>query len=130
MNEQHDNFAALEAEQFIRLSTYRRSGEPVHTAVWFAYHAGRLYVQTMLGAGKIKRIRNSSAVTLAASDRSGNPTGPEVAGYARVLDEVEQRMAEEIIQHKYGEQRTQLMARMGGGEMLKRDYIEIAPAGE
>ncbi len=130
MNEQPDNFPALEAEQFIRLSTYRRSGEPVHTAVWFAYHEGRLYVQTMPDAGKIKRIRNDSAVTVAASDRIGNPTGPEVAGYARILDDgLEQRMAEDIIQHKYGEQRTQLMAQMGG-DMLKRAYIEIAPAGE
>jgi uncharacterized protein len=37
-----DTFAALIGEEFALLVTFRRSGEPVPTPLWFGLHDGRL----------------------------------------------------------------------------------------
>ena len=37
----------------------RRNGNAVETPVWFAEHAGKLYVFSAGDAGKVKRLRNS-----------------------------------------------------------------------
>lgn len=79
--------------QFVSLTTFRRDGTAVPTAVWVAAVPDGLGVWTVADSGKVKRIRRSSAeshdgaaVTLAACDRRGTPTGPAVPGHARVLD--------------------------------------------
>jgi hypothetical protein len=53
-----DNFAALTGEQYALLVTFRRSGEPVPTPVWFGLHEGRVYVESLADAGKVKRLRD------------------------------------------------------------------------
>jgi PPOX class probable F420-dependent enzyme len=66
-----DPFAPLAGEQFVVLTTYRRSGEAMPTTVWFAERDGKVYITTNERAGKVKRIRANPQVTLAASDRIG-----------------------------------------------------------
>ena len=52
-----DSFAALIDEEFALLVTFRRSGAPVPTLVWFGMQDGRLYVESLADAGKVKRSR-------------------------------------------------------------------------
>ena len=72
--------------QFVSLTTFRRDGTAVPTAVWVAAVPDGLGVWTVADSGKVKRIRRDGTVTLAVCDRRGTPTGPAVPGHARILD--------------------------------------------
>jgi uncharacterized protein len=123
------DFAALDANEFAVLTTYRRGGAAVPTTVWFAHAGGRIYVQTMPVAGKVKRIRANGRVTLAPGTRTGEPLGPALGGRARVLSGEETAVAEEALARKYNQRRAQLLAQghQGGGS-TERAYIAIEPA--
>jgi PPOX class probable F420-dependent enzyme len=54
-------FPQLHKQQFINLTTYRKSGQPVVTTVWFAQVGDTLYGMSEPQAGKCKRIRNNPA---------------------------------------------------------------------
>ena len=71
-------FAALRGHKYCLLVTYRRSGEPVPTPVWFGLdEAGdALYVRTESRAGKVKRIRANPRVLVGPASARGKPTGP------------------------------------------------------
>jgi uncharacterized protein len=93
---------ALAGAEFVLLTTFRRDGTPVPTAVWVAPIGEGLGVWTGAEAGKVKRIRRNGAVTLAKCDRRGNPTGPSVPGHARILDDAGTAQVLTAIRHKYG----------------------------
>lgn len=80
-------FRALEGHKYVNLTTFRRSGEPVTTPVWFALVDGRLYVETGPESGKVKRMRNNPRVVLTPSTPWGAPRGESVEGVARTVDE-------------------------------------------
>ena len=121
-------FDYLTPYEFIVLTTFRKSGQPMPTTVWFASQDGKLYVTTTSTAGKIKRVRNNGHVLIAPSDRVGNVEGAQVAGTARELPTAEQEKAFSALSHKYGEQFTAIASRRGPD--VVRTYIEIAPASE
>ena len=75
----------LAAEQFVCLTTFRRDGTPVGTALWVVEHGGHLYVWTGSRTGKVKRVRNNPAVTIAPATRRGQPTGPAVPAKAALV---------------------------------------------
>ncbi len=58
-------FTTLRGHQYLNLTTYRKSGEPVRTPVWFAQEGDTLYLFTNGETGKVKRIRNSGRVLVA-----------------------------------------------------------------
>ena len=62
---------ALGDEHFVSLTTFRKSGVPVSTAVWIARDGDSLVVITPAGSGKVKRLRNSSRVQLQPCSRMG-----------------------------------------------------------
>ncbi len=96
-------FAALDKEKCMSLTTFRKTGEAVVTPVWFAESKGIIYVGTGMNAGKIKRIRHTERVTLAACTMSGKVTGSEIEGVARVVIEPEEiSAAEAALAKKYG----------------------------
>ncbi len=93
----------LEGARYLSLSTYRRSGVPVDTPVWFAADAGKLYVFSANDAGKIKRLRSSSRARVAACDARGGLRGDWVEATARIVDEAAtQRRAYSALRAKYG----------------------------
>jgi uncharacterized protein len=118
-------FPTLEGAQFMLLTTYRRSGVPVHTTVWFAESDGKLYITTMEDSGKAKRIRNNGRAALAPSDARGSVSGPEQKGRARVLTEDEYLIAIEALEGKYGDQFRQALSRP---IPRARTYLEISLA--
>lgn len=92
----------LAAAQFVLLTTFRRDGRAVPTAVWVAPVPDGLGIWTAVSTGKVKRIRHDGRVTLAECDRRGTPLGPPVRGQARVLEEAGTARVRAAIRAKYG----------------------------
>jgi uncharacterized protein len=98
-------FTALGDEQFLSLTTFRKSGERVSTAVWIGRDGDALIVTTPEATGKVKRLRNSPRVEVRPCNRMGLvKDGVEpVAGVAEVLtDEGSRERLTGIIRRKYG----------------------------
>jgi len=77
--------ADLAAEQFVCLTTFRRDGTPVGTALWIVEDGDHFYVWTGSRTGKVKRAKNNPAVTIAPATRRGKPTGPAVPARAAIV---------------------------------------------
>jgi len=95
-------FDTLAGHRYVRLSTFRKSGEPVPTPVWFARVGENLYVTTGRNTGKAKRIRNNPDVALAPSDFRGRPKGRDLRAVARLTDEQKGGVADRALRGKYG----------------------------
>ena len=76
-------------ESFVSLTTFRRSGERVSTPVWILRDGDALIVTTPVESGKVKRLRNNSAVELAPCSRMGkvDESAPVVAASAEILED-------------------------------------------
>jgi PPOX class probable F420-dependent enzyme len=93
---------ALNASQYLLLTTFRRDGRAVATPLWVAADDAALYVWTPAGAGKVKRIRNSGDVTVAPCDVRGKPSAEPVAAHAALLDADETERVRALLRRKYG----------------------------
>jgi PPOX class probable F420-dependent enzyme len=94
---------ALDAERYISLITYRRSGRAVPTPVWFARHAAHFYVFTASDSWKIKRLKNDSRIRVAACGPRGRVHGEWIDGLARRIDDPAiERAAYAALRAKYG----------------------------
>ncbi len=118
-------FDALQGHQFINLTTYRKSGEPVVTTVWFAHDGDRIVGTTQRQAGKIKRMRSTPGVSMAPSTFNGKVLGEAVTGVARVLPPEESAVAEAALRNKYGAQYDQVTA---NSRSATRVFWEVKPA--
>ncbi len=98
-----DALARLDREAYLNLATFRRSGVAVETPVWFAAHAGRLYVFTEGKAGKVKRLRANPEIRVAPCGVRGSLKGPWLPGRARrVEDAATLAAAYRALRRKYG----------------------------
>ena len=86
---QTTSFDHLADERHVLLTTFRRDGTPVPTPVWLVVVDGVLYTSTGVDTGKVKRIRNNPAVTVAACDIRGRVHGPSYAARARLVEGAE-----------------------------------------
>ena len=106
--------------------SFRRSGDPVPTPVWFGREGERLYFRSEERVGKVKRIRANSRVLVAPCDSRGKPLGPAAEGRARVLPASDEDRAEAAIQANFG-----LGRRMYEGVAMnlgpKGVYVEVEP---
>ncbi len=91
----------IHGQQYILLTTFRRSGVAVSTPIWFAERDGKLYAKTRNDSGKFKRIRNNPGVTVAPCTMRGKITGPEFSGTARILSADQWGEAQQAINRKY-----------------------------
>lgn len=80
--------ADLGEQPYVSVTTFRKTGAPVATAVWVARDGDALVVTTSVDSGKVKRIRNNPAVELRACDRMGKvKDGTDaLAGTATIVD--------------------------------------------
>jgi PPOX class probable F420-dependent enzyme len=98
-----NTFIYLDKEKYMSLTTFRKTGEAVVTPMWFAESKGTIYVGTGVNTGKIKRIRHTERVILAACTLSGKVTGSEIEGKARVVSEPQEiNAASAALSKKYG----------------------------
>jgi PPOX class probable F420-dependent enzyme len=121
-------FDALRGRKYCLLVSYRRSGEPVPTPVWFGLDGeGRLYVRTEAAAAKVKRIRTDPRVLVAPSNVRGKPAGPLAEGSARVLSAEEHERAERALRANYGLER-RLYERVFARTGVPLTYLEVTPS--
>ena len=127
-------FPDLRREQCIALTTFRKTGQAVTTPVWFSERLGTIYVETHADAGKLKRLRHSTRVTLAPCTYSGKVTGSVIAGNARILTESEESTAASVaLAKKYGVMRSLYHFVRNARRMFQRKakvevvYIAIEP---
>lgn len=100
------NNAKQALETFVRqwavlLTTYKRDGTPVGTAVNIVVEGDHAYFRTWDSAWKFRRIRNNPEVEVAPSTALGRPTGPAIQARARVLEGKESAHARRLIARKY-----------------------------
>jgi PPOX class probable F420-dependent enzyme len=79
----------LGKQKTVLIETRKRDGSWVGTPVSIIVADGRAYFRSYDAAGKSKRLRNFPEVKVAPSTMRGKPTGPSVAGTARLLDDDE-----------------------------------------
>ncbi len=94
--------APLAAQRYLNLETYRRTGQPVATPVWFVIERDIIYVYTLASSGKVKRIRNNPRVRIAPCDARGRLRGTWLQATARIVDESEAGRAHALLVAKYG----------------------------
>lgn len=92
----------LSSGKYVLLTTFRRDGRAVPTALWVVPNGSGLAVWTAKDAGKVKRIRNNGRVTLAACDLRGNQQGEAVEAVARVGEPADRARVTEALRRKYG----------------------------
>lgn len=118
-------FTNLADAMFMLLTTYRRSGEPMPTPVWFAAVGNTLYLTTQGTSGKVKRMRATPTVTVAPCDQRGTLSGPALPARVRILAADEFGPADAALRTKYGEQYATIMSQMQTPSNLI--FIEIVP---
>ena len=119
-------FEALRGRKYATLVTFRKTGEPMPSPLWFGLDAeGRFYSHTMRDGWKIKRMRNNPAVLVAASTSRGKPIGPVYRGTARELPESEWPHAEAAMAANYGIGRKLYMGASAQDEIGV--YLEVTP---
>jgi PPOX class probable F420-dependent enzyme len=126
-------------ERYVSLATFRRDGREVRTPVWIAEDraagtkgqlptkARRLFVYTNRTSGKVKRVRATKRVRLAACDFRGTVRGEWADGEARLLeDPVDMEHAFSVLTEKYGWQmRAGLLLSRLSGRYPQRGILEI-----
>jgi len=121
-------FQHLQGHKYCLLVTYRRSGEPVPTPVWFGLGERALYVRSEANVAKVKRIRNDPRVRVAPCTVRGKPLGPPAEGRARVLEtERDAEIAETALRSNYGMGRRLYEGVATGPLGIATVYLEITP---
>ena len=95
-------FESLTKRRFALLTTWRRDGTTVATPVWVAVSENKAYVISR-GPGKVKRIRNNPAVTIAPCTMRGRVRGAETPGVARIAGtDCPTKTVQRAFRRKYG----------------------------
>ncbi|HEY6403962.1 MAG TPA: PPOX class F420-dependent oxidoreductase [Blastocatellia bacterium] len=97
-----DKLAQFANRKYLNLESYRKNGQGVRTPLWFAENNGVLYFYTVAHSYKVKRIGANPHVRIAPCDMRGNVKGEWVEATARRLDSQESRLANELLDRKYG----------------------------
>lgn len=121
---------ALGDVPFIRLTTFRKTGEPVGTTVWVARDGDSLVVFTPVGAGKLKRLRHTKRVEVVESSRGGKVAdhAPSIEAVAEI-DSSDRTLAHvsDLLSKKYGIQYTLIVVleKLFSKGSRDRDVIRI-----
>ena len=113
----------------VLLTTYKRDGTPVGTAVNIVVEGDHAYFRTWDTAWKLRRIRNNPEVEFALSTARGRPTAPAVQARATVLDGEGSARAGRLLARKYPAMHgllVPLVHRLRGNKTM---HVELRPAG-
>jgi uncharacterized protein len=95
-------FADVAKAQYVLLTTFTQDGRPKPTPIWAAPDGDRLLVISEGKSWKVKRIRNTSRVTLAVCDIRGHPKSEAIEATATVLDKSQTSAVYDAIGREYG----------------------------
>jgi PPOX class probable F420-dependent enzyme len=96
------NFADVAKAQYVLLTTFTKDGRPKPTPVWAASDGNRLLVISEEKSWKVKRIRNTSRVTLAVCDIRGRAKTEAIEATAAILDKSQTGAVYDAIGREYG----------------------------
>jgi PPOX class probable F420-dependent enzyme len=96
------NFADVAKAQYVLLTTFTKDGRPKPTPVWAASDGNRLLVISEEKSWKVKRIRNTSRVTLAVCDIRGRAKSEAIEATAAILDKSQTGAVYDAIGRDYG----------------------------
>lgn len=87
----------------VSVTTYRKDGTAVATAVWHVVAGGELFASTRPDAWKVKRLRRDSRVVVAVCDRRGRMAldAASASGTGRLLDEAGTADVHALLARKY-----------------------------
>jgi len=89
--------------QYLNIETFRKSGIGVKTPVWFVQEGDVIFVRTIAGSGKVKRIRNNRQVKIAPCKVDGTLLGDWLPATAREVKEQDtDRKVDRLLDQKYG----------------------------
>jgi PPOX class probable F420-dependent enzyme len=81
------------------------------TPVWFTQDGETLYVRTVAGSGKVKRVRHNGSISIVPCEANGNPTGEWVQAQAvEVTDQETADLVARLLEEKYGAERVRQFA--------------------
>ena len=95
-------FADVAKSEYILLTTFTKDGRPKPTAIWAVPSGNGLVAITPENSWKVKRIRNTSRVTIAECDVRGNAKGDAVEAVATILDKSANGATYSGISKRYG----------------------------
>jgi len=102
-----NSLAQFQKKNYLSIESYRKSGEPVRTPVWFVEDGGSLYVRTGPDSGKVKRLKRNPNLKVAPCSMSGDPQGTWLAATCEIVnDEQLAKKVNDLFNKKYGLQKT------------------------
>ncbi|HEV2089119.1 MAG TPA: PPOX class F420-dependent oxidoreductase [Cryptosporangiaceae bacterium] len=93
--------ASLADSKYLSLTTFRKTGVPVATPVWFVADGAHLLLWTGAESGKVKRLRHTSRVTVAPCDARGELGGDPVSAQARIMSDDEMPRVVAAMRRRY-----------------------------
>ena len=127
MNDATQTLEPFVGQWAVLLTTYKRDGAPVGTAVNIVVEGDRAYFRTWDTAWKLRRIRNNPEVEFAPSTARGKPTAPPIRARARVLEGEDSACAGRLLAGKYPALHgllVPLVHRLRGNKTM---HVELAP---
>lgn len=116
----------FEGKSFLNLETFRKNGAGVKTPVWFTQNEKTIYVRTVAGSGKVKRIKNSGDVKIVPCEANGTPTGEWIAAQAvEVTDPDSADLVRRLLEKKYGVVQVKAFAAMTALRKEKYTVLKI-----
>ncbi len=94
-------FAQFAHQWAVRLTTYKRDGTPVGTAVNLAVAGDKAYFRTYEETWKFKRLARDQKVEVAPSTIRGTASGPSIRARARLLEGAEDERASALVDAKH-----------------------------
>jgi uncharacterized protein len=94
-------FDELVPQRTVVVTTYKRDGSAVPTAVNVIVSGDHAYIRTWSTSGKAKRLRRDTRVLIGPSTIRGKPTGPSIAATARLLGPDEEGRIRQALARKY-----------------------------
>ena len=93
----NSQFAQFNKKSYLNLETFRKTGVSVKTPVWFVQDGNILYVRTVDGSGKVKRVRNNKTVRVVPCSMSGEPQGEWENATAALVERNEAKHVEKLL---------------------------------
>jgi uncharacterized protein len=94
-------FDGLARQRTVVVTTYKRDGSAVPTAVSVIVRGDHAYFRTWSTSGKAKRLRRETRVQIAPSTPRGKPTGSAITAAARLLGPDEEGSVSQAFAKKY-----------------------------
>ena len=95
--------------KYMSLTTYRRDGSAVSTAVWFVEDDGRLFVVTPAESYKARRLRRNPLAMVAPSTARGKPKADAIPAQVEFLPPDEYARVDRLIAERYPVRRVLIM---------------------